>query len=353
MTTAEFEQTPEDQGGTTPTQSDPPPVPLMARRTYMCLRLGAVGVIAVLAASIIREYSAAGDCLQGSISAYFYTPVQSVFVGALLALGLVMIVLWGKTSFEDGAMNLAGLVAPVVAFVPTTKTNLCGLTTATGGDVRTQGEKASVIEASQGAIDNNMLAYIVIVGAVLALLAGVGILAHAKTHWAFVTEHPRTYWGPWVVAAVLWVLGTYAFAQHREWFYGNAHKWSAFTLFVFIVLVVFNIGRQKWKGIPELGEPADPRWAPWYWGIGALMSIGAVGIYLLAKGISHDFSAHRTFILEAWMIFWLAVFWLLQTYDRRQDGAPPRTVEEQQRVQDTTPQAAESEPPIAGAAGSS
>jgi hypothetical protein len=313
----------------------------------MCLRLGAVGVIAVLAASIIREYSAAGDCLQGSISAYYYTPVQSVFVGALLALGLVMIVLWGKTSFEDGVMNLAGLVAPVVAFVPTAKTNLCGLTTSTGGDVNTQREKASVIEASQGAIDNNMLAYIVIVGTVLVGLAAVGILAIAKTDWKFVTEHPHTYWGPWAVAVALWALGTYAFAQHREWFYGNAHKWSATTLFVFIVLVVFNIGRQKWHGIPALGEDPDRRWAPWYWGIGALMSVGAVGIYFLAKSISHDFSAHRTFILEAWMILWLAVFWILQTYDRRNDGAPPRTEAEQQRVQATTRPGSEGPPSVA------
>src|SRR4051794_19665605 len=78
------------------------PPPAMALRTYTALRLGSVGVIAVLAIAIIREYNSAGGCLQGSISAYYYTAVQSVFVGTLLSLGLVMIVLWGKSATEDG-----------------------------------------------------------------------------------------------------------------------------------------------------------------------------------------------------------------------------------------------------------
>lgn len=113
------------QGATPP--PPPPPTPIMALRTYTALRLGSVGVIAVLAFAICREMRDAADgCrLQDSISAYYYTSVQSVFVGTLVTLGLVMIVLWGKTPFEDGFLNLAGLLAPVVAFVPTKDTNKC------------------------------------------------------------------------------------------------------------------------------------------------------------------------------------------------------------------------------------
>lgn len=296
--------------------------PSIAVRTYTCLRLGAIGVIAVLAAAIVREYHGAGDCLQGSISAYYYTSVQSVFVGALVAMGVVMIVLWGKTSWEDGALNLAGLVAPVVAFVPTAKTNLCGLTTASGADVTTQAQKHAVIVASRDAIDNNMLAYLVVVAIALILLVGVG-LAPQAAKWVFSTESPWSYWGPWLVAAGLWALGTYAFAQHRAWFYANAHQWSAITLFGFIIVVIVNIGIQKHKGLDTSEAGRSPQWARWYFGLAILMTIGAVVIYFAAEATSSA-KAHRTFILETWMILMLAVFWISQTWDRLTDGAPPR-----------------------------
>ena len=119
---------------TPPAGGRPPPpakVPSMAVRTYAFLRLGVVAVIAVLAVSVAKQYAAA-DCLQGSISAYYYLPVRSVFVGALVALGFALIALWGKTPFEDGFMNLAGMLAPVVAFVPTGEARRCGLTDAAG-----------------------------------------------------------------------------------------------------------------------------------------------------------------------------------------------------------------------------
>ena len=74
--------------------------PSVALRTYTSLRLVSLAVIALLGVAIIKEvFSTPGaNCLQGSISAYYYTPVQSVFVGTLLALGLVMIALWGERS---------------------------------------------------------------------------------------------------------------------------------------------------------------------------------------------------------------------------------------------------------------
>lgn len=340
--------------GSGPAGQGPPPVPFMARRTYMCLRLGAVGVIAVLAASLIKEYHAAGDCLQGSISAYYYTSVQSVFVGALATMGLVMIVLWGKTPWEDGALNLAGLVAPVVAFVPTAKTNKCGLTTAAGNAVITEKQQAEVVKASHDAITNNMVAYIVVVGAILLVLLAVGGVAHLRTGWEFVTKQPLGYWGPWAVAATLWAVGTYRFATDRTWFYANAHKWAAITLFVFIVVAVIDIGYQKW---PRTGHPdREPRWfwtrffkanredtsGAWavaYWALAVMMVVGAATIQLLAGRISTDVAQHRTFLVEAWMIGWLAVFWVLQTWDRRHEGAPATEAEKDRLAQATMHQA--------------
>jgi hypothetical protein len=120
----------------------------MARRTYLFLRLSVVAVIAVLAISLIKDYYRPDpNCLQGSISAYYYTAVQSVFVGALVALGLVFIVLWGKTPGEDAWLNMAGLVAPVVAFVPTIRPTKCGLTDLTGEEVTTVAQRSDLVDA--------------------------------------------------------------------------------------------------------------------------------------------------------------------------------------------------------------
>jgi hypothetical protein len=308
----------------------------MALRTYLALRLSAVGVIGVLAASLVKEYGRAGDCLQGSISAYYFTTVQSVFVGALVTLGLVMIVLWGKTPWEDGALNLAGLLAPVVAFVPTAPSNLCSLESPTGATVTTEAAKDKLVAASQDGIFNNMLAYLVVVAVGLLLVAGFGLVAHRR-HWPTVTDHPVAYWLPLGLAVVLWALGAYAFWRHREWFYDNAHGYAAITLFVFIIVVVVNIGLQKFRRADGDSEVASRWWARVYWGLATMMSVGAVLIYLLAKPISDDLGAHRTFVVEAWLILWLAVFWLVQTWDRRHDGAPPRTREEQERAATAAP----------------
>jgi hypothetical protein len=298
--------------------------PSMALRTYVALRLSSVGVIAVLAASLFKEYSRAGGCLQGSISAYYYTNVQSVFVGALITLGFVMIVLWGKTSWEEGALDLAGLLAPVVAFVPTGPTNLCSLQTSAGTPVKTEKAKDTLVAASHDGIFNNMLAYLVVVCVALVIVAAYGVLAHRKG-WKTVTEHRVAFWLPWGMAVGLWALGTYGFTKHREWFYDNAHGYAAITMFVFIIAVVVNIGLQKYGQTDgDKSKLASRWWARFYWGLAALMSVGAVLLYVLAKPLSDNLGTHRTFIIEAWLISWLAVFWLAQTWDRRKDGAPDR-----------------------------
>ncbi|PRC49105.1 hypothetical protein C6A85_76445, partial [Mycobacterium sp. ITM-2017-0098] len=54
-----------------------------------------------------------------SISAYYYSAAQAVFVSSLCALGILLIAYAGSTNSEDELLKLAGLMAFVVAFVPT------------------------------------------------------------------------------------------------------------------------------------------------------------------------------------------------------------------------------------------
>ena len=112
--------------------------------------------------------------------------------------------------------------------------------------------------------------------------------------------------------------------------YANAHAWSARTLFLFIVLVVVNIGTQKWRDRSN-SRTSDPdragharRWAVTYWALAAVMTLGALAMFLVGGQFGEGVAARRTYLVEAWMIFWLAAFWALQTWDRWQDGAPSR-----------------------------
>lgn len=96
-----------------------------AQKTYRYLRIGLIGCGVLLAASVLYEAGANGwSCFQTSISGYYYTPVRAVFVGALLAIGLALIVIKAET-WEDLWLNLAGMMAPVVALVPTRNLGAC------------------------------------------------------------------------------------------------------------------------------------------------------------------------------------------------------------------------------------
>jgi hypothetical protein len=309
-----------------------PRPPGMALRTYRFLRFGVLGVIAALAVSLIKEGAETG-CLQGSISAYYYTPARSIFVGALVAIGLVMIALWGKSFVEDGLLNLAGLLAPVVAFVPTTESadiRKCALITSTGKEVTSDRVEEGIVRtASHGAVDNNMLAYIVVVGIVLV---AVGIRGWAGRNNAdpVVVDHPRAYWVPWGTAVVLWLVGAGVYFFKRDpWMYDHTHKLAAIILFVFIVGAVIAVGFYKRDGNEELGDPPSRAWAHFYWWLAFGMTVGAGLVLLLTLVVLPDWwNDHAVFMLEAWMILGLAVFWVAQTVDRWNEGAPPITKSE-------------------------
>ena len=294
-----------------------PPPPGMALRTYTALRLGSIAVIATLGIAIFLDWHRSpARCLQGSISAYYYTDVRSVFVGTLLVLGFSMIVLWGKTPFENGFLNLAGMLAPIVAFAPSQDANRCNVKDVTGDQVkRTQ----DVLDAQLPAIQNNMRAYFIIVGLALLALLVIGIFAIATGNDGIIGDQ-LAYWGGWALGLGLFVVGLVKF-QDQDWFSTHAHSYAANTMFAFIGIVVIDIGVQKWKGNVEPGGP-QPQWAIVYWSIAALMVVGAI-LFMKPMGwLPVDVKSHHVFVLEAWEITLLAVFWLLQTADRAHDGAP-------------------------------
>lgn len=305
----------------------PPPVAL---RTYTALRMGVVVVILALGFAVWREIANAPDgCVQRSLSAYYYTPVRPVFVGALLIIGFVMIVMWGMTSVEDAALNLAGLLLTVVALVPTLDANYCSLPKAVRGQVPdTETKKIAddaLINANADTVSRSFTSFLFVLALTLVIVAVLGVMAYRRASPArrpterAVMAYVLT-WGLAAVAGVVYYL-LYQDADNPDSaFNHNVHSWSANIAVALIILAVVSAAVQKARS----DDASKTRWV-WFYGLVAgAMVLSAVVI----KGGDHFdlFSGwvddHATFLVEAILIGLLGVFWVLQTIDRSDKGAP-------------------------------
>jgi hypothetical protein len=306
----------------------------MALRTYLFLRVSMIGVIVALGISVVTEVRSSHGCFQRSISAYYYTPTRAVFVASLVTLGVCMIVLWGKNWVEDGALNLAGMLAPVVAFVPTSDANFCSVVTSSGTTLPApQGNNptgpTSIINGAQPPIDNNVTAYFTIIAialiglVVLAAIPGLSeLIRDGKGAW--ISDH--SFYIPWGLAVVLWAFGMVMYHRHTETFYDHAHDVSATTLFVFIMVVVFsNAWAKRDEARRQTGDAqrGSRRWMWAYGVLGLVMVVAAVAIWGLGRANQGNaFGDHWVLIIEASLISLFALFWMLQTVERRNEGAP-------------------------------
>ena len=91
-------------------------------KSYRYLRTAMVGLVLCLTVAVIHQSLKQGTILS-SISAYYFTSAQTIFVGALIAIGVCMIALRGTTDTDDILLNIGGMLAPVVAVVPTARIN--------------------------------------------------------------------------------------------------------------------------------------------------------------------------------------------------------------------------------------
>lgn len=87
--------------------------------TYRYLRITMVAVLLMLGFSVLYQRWGEG-CELGSVSAYYFTPVRSVFVGALFVFGAALIAYHSSRPEEEALLNLSGFTSIVVALVPTT-----------------------------------------------------------------------------------------------------------------------------------------------------------------------------------------------------------------------------------------
>ena len=253
--------------------------------TYRSVRLALLALLLALATSIAAETIRTG--WQSSVSGYYYTAAGPVFIGALVAIGVCLIALRGFTDAEDVCLNLAGVSAPMVAFVPT---------------------PALGHHPDVHAIANDAFTFLatLAVGYVVTVLFGL---------------RERRSGEPWpsrggliglVSTAAAWAAGLTWLLLDRDGFAAHAHTLAAiFTFVPFAGVVVLNT---DW-GVRVLAGEAHAsrtRFDAAYWLVVAGMVMAALIAAVAWLGWRWTYAL---LALEAALLALFALFWVLQSID--------------------------------------
>ena len=263
-----------------------------------------VTVVVALVASVLIQWRGA-ECWQGSISAYYYSPVRPIFVTTMVVIGVSLIVIKGSTVVEDTLLNLAGMLAPIVAFVPTSFEASCRRDEAL--DTAPLALPADIVRD----VHNN-------IGALLA--AGFTALAIAVLIFAIEqvrgSEVATRYWK----SQAFLLASTGALLGIGWWLWTSEkilelHGWSA--VFMFVALGLASIGNGAWLFWKNRGgsPPTSPRWmvhAVSYILVGVVMGVAGVVIMFVVP----DPWVHRVLVLEMTEVGLFVAMWVIQSVER-------------------------------------
>ena len=265
---------------------------LAAVKTYNYLRIALAALVLLLYTSVVLEWWAAGRCLQTSISAYYYTPVHAVFIGVLVTMGVCLVALKGNTDGEDVLMNLAGMLAPGVAFIPTPGAAQCSSSPLITPDI-------------PAAVANNMPALFV-----TGLVVGLAAVVIARREGGATGLSTADRLG---LALSLGVLGggVVWFFVARDSFIAHGHDASAIPMFLAIVGVVWLNARDVQAAVRQGTVPTTrSRYVAMYRTIALAMLVA------LAATVAINLATSSTTIVlwvEVVLITLFAVFWIVQT----------------------------------------
>jgi hypothetical protein len=291
-----------------------------AVKTWRYLRLAMILLVVGLAAAIRYEWSRTADgCFQGSISAYYYTPVRGLLIGALVTIGVCLVSLRGDTDPEDVLLNLAGFCAPFVALIPTPGRGHCRSAPTSGG-----GRNVNIA--------NNVTAMFTIAVLGLLVLAALEVARRVRKTGTAPSTTDLVGYG---VAVVLLGVAIWIFNAKPEWFRSQGHNVASVSMFFFIWLNVIWNAIQLRITTKQTAHPA--RILNRYSWIAIGMFVAAV-VHLVAA-LTTDWR-HVVLSIEAVLIGFFAYFWLLQTVELWDKGLrsgppvspPPSSVETPQPI---------------------
>jgi hypothetical protein len=277
------------------------------RKTYRYVRIGMVGAVVLLGTSVLLEHQkVTPSCWQTSISAYYYTPARAVFVGALMAIGLSLIVIKGSTLLEDAALNVAGMLAPVVALVPTSDHGKCWSIAPsplpTVVDPSGDDQLAGWVVAN---IDNNIRALLFagFVGlAAAVVIAGIAVAVGKKRgerqdltdDWR--GENRGTVLG--LLAALVFLIVSTLLFHHWDAFDTRSHGFAAMAMFAALAFAAAVNARECLR----CGRR-------WYFRLYLAIAV----LMVAAAGVMFADWTHKVFAVEVIEIGLFAAFWVVQT----------------------------------------
>jgi hypothetical protein len=294
--------------------------------TFRVLRLAIVAAALVLAVSLIFDAGRTG-MIRGSISAYFYSPVRSIFVGCLMAIGVCLIVIQARTVWEETLLNLAGLFSFVVALVPI-RPEVCELSLPKGPQTFDPSEPLPAwlgsafdrvasgtcrLGKSAGGPSNDSLPAWVVAGirnnVFSVMVVGAMALVAMAVLWKAspaerLSQAVRAGWWAAAVYLVLLLVGSVLYATF-DGIRSTSHYLAAGTMFGVFGIVVFINGWRR-TGVPI-------RYRNQYRAIAPMMLLA------LPLGV-----ITTVYWLEAAEIILFAWFWTTQTvqiWDPRRPGA--------------------------------
>jgi hypothetical protein len=294
-------------------------------KSYRYLRIVMVGLVVAIAVAVFYQSWRQGSFL-ASVSAYYYTPAQAIFVGALIGLGACMIALKGVTEGEDIFLNVGGVFAAGVAIVPATRgadyqtaVQACQragsplLTQRASEDLDCPTVQA-LADATRANVENNMVTLLVV--GFLAIVAAVVFLRRDRTSNHWVDGSSAILWG-FVAVGVVWLGGLIALSTAVDWFIDNAHYLAAAGLFLCILSVAVENARrhQKELGSPSVGKVlTSPPAYRYTWIAVAMLVVAAIAVVMKVADVI------SLFWLEIAVAALFAAFWTVQTIELE----PPR-----------------------------
>ena len=286
---------------------------IAAIKTYRYLRLGMLAAVAALAYSVLEVRDANGvNCFLGSISGYYYSPVHPVFIGVMVSIGLALLAIKGRTVIEDTCLSLAGVLAPIVAFIPTSfdTTDTCGTTMTRVGQYLPPAKDTRVAANS---ISNDLHAYLFAGSVAIPLLLFAYFAQRYRSRRpnskTTMNEYSKgTLWSliaALVFVAIAWILVILDYNLVKQ-----GHAWAAIFMFAFLAIAALANGILK---------PTKNPYRVIYTTVGLLMIVSGA-VFLGYRYIDRSaFNGHVVLYVEVVELALFTVFWAIQTIERWHD----------------------------------
>ena len=221
-------------------------------KSYSYLRTAMVALLIALGVAVFYQTAQQRWHPLASVSAYYYTPAQAIFVGALIGLGACMIAPKGTTLVEDVLLNIGGMFAAVVAIVPTSRgkdyqTAVRACREAAGPLLTEKASKdlscptvLALADATKANVENNMIA--------LLGVGLLGLLAALYFAWRDARGLGGWFWWGFGVACAVFLAAAVAFLAFPDWFVGVGHYIAAGCLLVCVIAVAIVNALRRRRG---------------------------------------------------------------------------------------------------------